>query len=60
MDILDVLDDKHGSIIGLVTPHDVFEAIAGDFLDADESPDLVQLEDLRYLATGNVDLYHLA
>ena len=54
-----LVSDEHGSIIGLVTPHDVFEAIAGDFPDADESPDLVQLEDQRYLATGNVDLYHL-
>ncbi len=54
-----LVSDEHGSIIGLVTPHDVFEAIAGDFPDADESPDLVQFEYQRYLATGNVDRYHL-
>ena len=37
----------------------MFEAIAGDFPDADESPDLVALGDQRFLATGNVDLYQI-
>ena len=54
-----LVSDEHGAIIGLITPHDVFEAIAGDFPDADESPDLIALGEQRFLATGNADLYQI-
>lgn len=48
-----------GSIEGLVTPLDVLEAIAGDFPDADESPDIEAQGD-AWLAKGSTDLLHLA
>jgi len=48
-----------GSIEGLVTPLDVLEAIAGDFPDADELPDILPQGD-GWIVKGSVDLYQLA
>lgn len=35
-----LVSDRFGTIQGLVTPIDVFEAIAGEFPDEDETPDI--------------------
>lgn len=50
-------DSKH--IVGLVTPLDVLEAIAGDFPDADETPD-IQADGRGWLAKGSADLYQVS
>ncbi|TJZ68377.1 TerC family protein [Chitiniphilus eburneus] len=53
-----LLIDEYGSVQGLVTPHDLLEAIAGDFPDADETPDI--LKDAEgWLVKGTTDLYQL-
>src|SRR5690606_16735623 len=36
-----LVTDEFGAIVGVVTPIDVFEAIAGEFPDEDEAPDIV-------------------
>src|SRR5690606_7588209 len=36
-----LITDEFGAIEGVVTPIDVFEAIAGEFPDEDETPDIV-------------------
>lgn len=51
--------DEFGSISGLVTAVDVFEIIAGEFLEEDERPDIIPLDDGRFLAEGNADLHLL-
>ena len=38
---------------------DLFEAIAGEFPDADEQLDLVKVDDQTWKATGMLDLYQL-
>ena len=54
-----MVTDQFGSVTGLVTPLDVFEAIAGEFPDADESLDLVKVDDSHYIAKGSLDVYQL-
>ena len=54
-----MVTDEFGSVTGLVTPLDVFEAIAGEFPDADESLDLVKVDDSHYIAKGSLDVYQL-
>lgn len=51
--------DEFGAIEGLVTPIDVFEAIAGEFPDEDESPDITPLEDDIWRIDGAADLHHV-
>jgi CBS domain containing-hemolysin-like protein len=51
--------DEFGAIEGLVTPIDVFEAIAGEFPDEDEGPDIQELEEGRWRVDGGADLRHL-
>lgn len=36
-----VVNDEFGVVQGLVTPLDVLEAIAGEFPDEDETPDII-------------------
>ena len=50
--------DEYASIQGLLTPLDVLEAIAGEFPDADEVPDL-RREDGSIYAQGLTNLHHL-
>ena len=50
-------DSKH--VVGLVTPLDVLEAIAGDFPDADETPDILT-DGSGWLAKGSADLYQVS
>jgi len=51
--------DEFGAIEGLVTPIDVFEAIAGEFPDEDETPDIVAMADGTWKVDGAADLHHL-
>ena len=51
--------DEFGAIEGLVTPIDVFQAIAGEFPDEDEVPDIQEIEDGRWRVDGAADLLHL-
>lgn len=52
--------DEYGAVQGLVTPLDVLEAIAGEFPDEDETPDIVQQPDGEgWLAKGTADLRQL-
>ena len=51
--------DEFGTIQGLVTPIDVFEAIAGEFPDEDETPDIVSDGVNQWRVDGGADLHHL-
>jgi len=51
--------DEFGAIEGLVTPIDVFEAIAGEFPDEDEMPDIVADGDNTWKIDGAADLHHV-
>jgi len=51
--------DEFGAIEGVVTPIDVFEAIAGEFPDEDETPDIVALDTHHWHVDGAADLHHL-
>jgi len=53
-----VVTDEFGMIQGLVTPLDVLEAIAGEFPDADETPEIVTDGD-GWLVKGGTDLHAL-
>jgi len=50
--------DEYGTVQGLVTPLDILEAIAGEFPDADETPDIVREGD-EWRAKGTADLHQL-
>jgi len=54
-----VIINEFGAVEGLVTPIDVFEAIAGDFPDEDEAPDIVSEGENSWLVDGGTDLHHL-
>ncbi len=51
--------DEFGTIQGLVTPIDVFEAIAGEFPDEDETPDIINDGANQWKVDGAADLHHL-
>jgi CBS domain containing-hemolysin-like protein len=51
--------DEFGTIQGLVTPIDVFEVIAGEFPDEDETPDIVADGEHRWRVDGAADLHLL-
>ena len=51
--------DEFGTIQGLVTPIDVFEAIAGEFPDEDEVPDIVTVDERHWRVDGAADLHLL-
>lgn len=54
-----MVSDEFGNVQGLVSPLDVFEAIAGEFPDADEQLDLVKLDEHTWRASGLLDVYQL-
>ncbi|GAA5233466.1 TerC family protein [Verticiella sediminum] len=54
-----LVTDEFGNIEGLVTPIDVFEAIAGEFPDEDEMPEILPDGEGRWLVTGAADLHHV-
>lgn len=53
-----VVVDEYGTIQGLLTPLDVLEAIAGEFPDADEVPEITRDGDIVY-AHGAANLHQL-
>ncbi len=53
-----VVSNEFGVIQGLVTPLDVLEAIAGEFPDEDETPDVIVDGD-GWIAKGGTDLHLL-
>ena len=54
-----LVSNEFGNIQGLISPLDVFEAIAGEFPDADEQLELVKIDDSTWKASGMLDLYQL-
>ncbi len=53
-----IVTNEFGVVQGLVTPLDVLEAIAGEFPDADETPEIVSDGD-GWLVKGGTDLHAL-
>jgi CBS domain containing-hemolysin-like protein len=51
--------DEFGTLQGLVTPIDVFEAIAGEFPDEDETLDIANAGENHWLVDGAADLHLL-
>jgi CBS domain containing-hemolysin-like protein len=51
--------DEYGTIQGLVTPIDILEAIAGEFPDEDEQPDVQLLAPGCWKVDGAADLHYL-
>lgn len=54
-----LVTDEFSMIQGLITPLDVFEAIAGEFPDADEQLDLEKIDATIWKGSGMLDLYQL-
>lgn len=52
--------DEYGTIQGLITPIDVFEAIAGEFPDEDEAPAIEIVDENEWLVAGHADLHELS
>ena len=50
--------DEYGQVTGLVTPLDVLEAIAGEFPDEDETPEIIKQDDY-WLVEGTASLHQL-
>ncbi|HXK00382.1 MAG TPA: hemolysin family protein, partial [Buchnera sp. (in: enterobacteria)] len=53
-----IVTNEFGVIQGLITPLDVLEAIAGEFPDADETPEVI-VEKNSWLVKGGTDLHSL-
>lgn len=53
-----IVTNEFGVVQGLVTPLDVLEAIAGEFPDADETPEIIADGD-GWLVKGGTDLHAL-
>ena len=54
-----LISDEYGTILGLVTPMDVLEAIAGEFPDVGEVLDIQPLEQGHWSVDGGADLHAL-
>jgi len=52
--------DEYGTIAGLITPIDVFEAIAGEFPDEDEAPAIEAVDENQWRVAGHADLHELS
>ena len=55
---LAIVVDEYGQVAGLVTPLDLFEAIAGEFPDEDETLEISKQED-HWIAEGTISLDQL-
>lgn len=53
-----LVTDEFGGVQGLITPLDILEAIAGEFPDEDETPDIVKQGDI-WIAQGGTTLHQL-
>lgn len=51
--------DEYGTLQGLVTPIDILEAIAGEFPDEDEQPDVQKIGPGHWRVDGSADLHYL-
>jgi putative hemolysin len=52
---LAIVLDEYGGVLGIVTPRDIFAAIAGEFAeDADEEPGIARRQDGSWLVDGRV------
>ena len=57
---LAIVLDEYGSVQGIVTPRDIFAAIAGEFAeDADEEPGITKRQDGSWLVDGRVRITDL-
>lgn len=54
-----IVSNEFGIIQGLITPLDVLEAIAGEFPDEDETPEIKMIHEQGWLAKGSIDLHAL-
>lgn len=54
-----LIADEYGTIQGLVTPIDILEAIAGEFPDEDEQPDVQFIGPDKWKIDGTADLLYL-
>ena len=54
-----LITEEYGSVVGLVTPLDILEVIAGDFPEADEDPDFIPDGDRAWKVSGSIDLHRL-
>ncbi|HET9678863.1 MAG TPA: TerC family protein [Buchnera sp. (in: enterobacteria)] len=54
-----IVSNEFGVIQGLITPLDVLEAIAGEFPDADETPEIIFERDGSWLVKGRTDLHSI-
>ncbi len=54
-----LVTDEFGAVQGVVTAIDIFEAIAGEFPDEDETPDIMPDGENRWRVNGAADLLHL-
>lgn len=54
-----VVVDEFGSVEGIITLHDLMEAIVGDLPDIDEvdDPEFVEREDHSYLVSGSISIH---
>ncbi|CAL4321499.1 TerC family protein [Buchnera aphidicola] len=53
-----IVMNEFGVVQGLITPLDLLEAIAGEFPDADETPEIIVEKD-SWLVKGNTDIHSL-
>lgn len=54
-----LINDEYGLLKGLLTPFDVLEAIAGEFPDEDELPEIERLEASAWRVAGTADIHQL-
>lgn len=56
-----VVVDEHGEIDGLITLHDIIEAVVGSLPEEDdtEDPDIVKRSDFSYLINGQTSIYDI-
>lgn len=56
-----VIVDEHGSVVGIVTPNDILEAIAGEFPNEDEEVAMAaRAEDGSWTVDGFIDIRRLS
>ncbi len=54
-----LITEEYGSVVGLVTPLDILEVIAGDFPEVDENPDFAPDGDNAWKVGGGIDMHRL-
>lgn len=56
-----IVIDEYGTIEGIITLHDILEAIVGNLPDLDEvdEPDIVGREDGSFLVSGSIEIFDL-